>query len=387
MEQYRERFSELLLRYLEESYQADFDWFNLVGSSHDNNIKRCHLEHYTNSVIEVIHIVVTPAFHTDMPIFGFDIIAINGKVTFVCGDLTPTVNRSYRLYTEFESNRDRPKWGAFFSDTALFYEPKPEEVDELFSEFFAVLYRYLSDLSKAEFCAEPSKVLLKVNEYNNEQRKNNKTYKALAAAEGDDVAEKFIKEVLFPEFGYDRHDIYYQNIINKGRYVKEKTQKEHAEAEKTLFSQSLLRGHPKWSHYYDYLNTYKSLFEVLLQKSNDETSTLFYELFKADLLECEEMHAVNSQKPQSLIQYCEYLSNISPEKAESHKYVIALGHTYGGQYIARKMGSVYPKRHLTELPDKIAHKLRESTSHVTPNEASLAYSFIKQIYKEIWQRT
>lgn len=357
----------------------DYDWFNVVYKG--NYVKSAHIQLYERDNIEVFHFVITPPLYNNMPIFGFDIVKINGKTTFICADMSPTSSTKFKLETSFKSNSKRPIWAHIFSPEALLYKPKSEkETEVIFDEIITNLYSYFRQLRKNKFNADPSKVLEKVREYNNEQRKNSKTLKVLITKEGKETAEKFVKELLFPDFNMNKTEIDFQEILNRGNYIKEKTKKAHSEAEKTDLSKNLVKGNINKNHYTLYLHCYERIFNEI-KNHNFESASRFQKLFETDLL--------NSNNTicfiQSLNDYLMYLESISKEQIESHLYVCSLGHMYGGKWIAKSLDDSFSKHHLTETNNDMIFEIRKNTKNVSAEEANKSYKFIKQIYEEIWQ--
>lgn len=383
MMDYREELQALLNRHTEPIAVADYGWYNYVGQNKASHIKRCHLEHYKRDTIEVLHVVVTPAFYTDMPIFGLDVVAIAGKVTFICADCSRTA-KPYPLRCSYKSNRPIPEWGTFFSDSALLYTPAPEEVEPIMMELAVALAAYLKDLSNSSFCADPELIKAAYDDYIHQQRQNSKTLKVLQKNEGAATARQFVEQVLFPELPLDKTEQRYAAIIRRGHEVREATKAEHQAAERSELSHSLIRGTILKRHYWSYLYAYKTLFRAL-EAQDFALATTFRELFAHDLLAAGKHTGTQHTDLTSLHRYVSYLKELSPEAAQSHLYVSALGHAYGGQYIARKLDATYPKAHLINLPAGIVYQLRVATPAITAAEANTAFRSITKIYEEIWQ--
>ena len=108
---------------------------NLNGCKWDNNlffspsIRYGHLEYFcgSNDKIEVLHNVIYPCYFKAIPIFGFDVISLGGKITGIFLDFTPSPFDSADLRKLQETvkhelkdySRSLPDWAKFFSPDFL----------------------------------------------------------------------------------------------------------------------------------------------------------------------------------------------------------------------------------------------------------------------------
>lgn len=96
-------------------------WNNYVFTN--SVIRYGHIEYFKslNEKVEVVHVVFWPTPYVDLPVYGFDIIALNGKVTGLFCDLTcgekpeSLVSDLKELNDKFIAyKRPLPQWGEFF---------------------------------------------------------------------------------------------------------------------------------------------------------------------------------------------------------------------------------------------------------------------------------
>jgi phycocyanobilin:ferredoxin oxidoreductase len=178
-----------------------------------------HLEHFKsgNDRIEIIHCVVFPSYFKALPIFGFDVIALGGKITGLFCDFTQSpfkleaLSRSLKdLKHKYKDNiRQLPEWASFFSEDFIAIRPDGLNEDELIEDFvglFRAFVGYANFYDTNGEYVKPDDVRLAINTHNSyslNQRKNEKTSKALAAYIGEEKAKEFIEEVLFPVYRYN----------------------------------------------------------------------------------------------------------------------------------------------------------------------------------------
>jgi phycocyanobilin:ferredoxin oxidoreductase len=188
---------------------VDYIWKNEIFSS--SLIRYGHLEYFKskNNKVEVIHCVFYPTPFVDLPIYGFDVIALGGKVTGVFCDLTCSekpeelTTKLQLLHTKYLSyKRDLPNWGSFFSKHFLILDPKDKlnEIENDCLDLFNEFLKYNIDNTFMLFDKQAKDRIESHNNYSLNQRKNTKTQKALAHYIGEKEAESFINNVLFPTY-------------------------------------------------------------------------------------------------------------------------------------------------------------------------------------------
>lgn len=175
-----------------------------------NKVRYGHLEYFksSNDKVEVVHAMCYPCFNTEFPIFGFDVIALNGNVTGVFCDITPSPFDNFEMRTIFQIlherykdyNRTLPEWANFFSSNFLALSPK-ENFNEIISDCLNAMDKFLFFIGRSNTIVE-EKIIeqhkVSQNNYSLHQQKNTKTFKALSSYVGEEKAKNFIETVLFP---------------------------------------------------------------------------------------------------------------------------------------------------------------------------------------------
>jgi len=175
----------------------DYGWVNHRWKS--QLFRMAHLEIFNQDRFAVVHCCIFPHTYDPRPIFGFDVIAGESKVTGVFMDLSPTVNHSDPFTTlQLEKPRDRPEWGDIFSPHWIACRPNQAEMLAISDEAVAVLGRYLEQLSTHEMTPRYEDVINAQNHYCLQQRRNEHTLRAIKNLLGDDLAREFVETVLFP---------------------------------------------------------------------------------------------------------------------------------------------------------------------------------------------
>lgn len=172
----------------------DFGWENYRFNS--TKYRLAHVEIFNQNKFSVVHCCVFPHISDPSPIFGFDVIAGENKITGVFMDLSQTVLES-KPFTDIQINRtrERPVWGSIFSEDWLACRPTQEEMTSIGNEAVRVLTEYLKTLGGVGLVSE---IKPAQNRYCFNQQKNEHTRKALVALLGEDGAERFMSEILFP---------------------------------------------------------------------------------------------------------------------------------------------------------------------------------------------
>lgn len=177
-----------------------------VNRFYKNPIYRhAHLEYYKTNKICVLHSNTFLNPFIDVPIMGFDAIALGDKITGLFFDFTPISEQEYMLRSfllelkeTFKSpQRPLPEWATFFSRDFYCIAPLEEEIDKIFEKINEAIKYYLEFININNFGY--LKNIKKQNEYCIGQKKNEKTFNALAAEIGKDNAQLFLDKYLFPE--------------------------------------------------------------------------------------------------------------------------------------------------------------------------------------------
>lgn len=167
--------------------------------------RHIHLEYYSTSKIRVLHSNIFPSPLVDLPIMGFDLIEIGGKITGLFFDFTPTVSIFHAMQHSLENLHSRykskkralPEWATFFSDRFYCVTPEPNEMDKIFKDIKHYTRQYL-EFGRGKLEEYTFNIAIQ-NGYCKGQQKNDKTYKALSAEIGEKDAKTFLKKYLFPQ--------------------------------------------------------------------------------------------------------------------------------------------------------------------------------------------
>lgn len=180
------------------------------------SIRYGHLELFKsiNGKIEVLHCTFFPSYFKNIPIYGFDVIALNGIVTGVFCDFTDCPYPNLNLHLKLKNVKDKyisnerklPEWANFFSSNFVCINTKGLNEDEMIEDFINLFKCYVDYVEKENFngnyltIGDVKKSISVQNNYSFNQRKNDKTYKALSAYIGEAKARSFIDSILFPTY-------------------------------------------------------------------------------------------------------------------------------------------------------------------------------------------
>ena len=193
----------------------DCDWLNHIYTS--PSIRYGHLEYFKshNDAIEVVHSVFFPSYYKALPIFGFDVISLGGKVSGIFCDYTPAPYHDIVLQNKIITIKDKftnllrplPEWINFMSPDFLMISPKDSypKVEESCIELFDLYIKFTLIFDSNNKFLNWKETLLHIqgqNRYSLGQRKNQKTQKALAKYVGEEESLRFIENVLFPVNNY-----------------------------------------------------------------------------------------------------------------------------------------------------------------------------------------
>jgi len=177
----------------------DYGWSNQRWTS--PNWRMAHVELFHRDRLMVVHCCVFPHYHDPSPIFGFDAIAGQHKVTGVFWDLSPTLQSTQPFcHIQGLQNRPRPDWGDIFSDHWVACRPTAAQLVEIGHAAESCLRSYMPRLGQHQAHAN-SLIVAAHNRYCLQQRKNEHTVRAISSLIGAQLAEEFITTVLFPVSG------------------------------------------------------------------------------------------------------------------------------------------------------------------------------------------
>jgi hypothetical protein len=177
----------------------DFGWKNWRFTS--KYFRMAHVERYSDSKLEVLHVTTFPHKWSPEPIFGFDVIASDKKPLGCYMDFTPVLKHYDIDYGhEWTTTKELPEWATVFSEKFLIVTPKDEEEFQRFCDMGILKYNaYLTHLSYNTGRDNERKIVEIQNKYCEVQSSNPRTYNVLKNKVGETRAAYFIKEILFPK--------------------------------------------------------------------------------------------------------------------------------------------------------------------------------------------
>ena len=175
-------------------HTPNYGWEN--HRYYSKRFRLAHVEIFNQDRFAVVHCCIFPHATDPAPIYGFDVIAGESKITGVFMDLSPTAEPSYPfLEINVGHARERPEWGDIFSPYWLACRPTPNEMAIIGDEAVRVLSQYLPTLGRI---GNRGDIIAGQNRYCNQQRRNEHTRRALINLIGEDRTNEFMEEILFP---------------------------------------------------------------------------------------------------------------------------------------------------------------------------------------------
>lgn len=174
----------------------DFGWENMRWFS--SQFRLAHVERFRQPKFSVLHTVIFPHITDPSPIFGFDIIASDTKVTGVFFDRSPTISDWGPLTDQsFGTQRHRPEWGTIFSEHWIACRPSYTEAEQICALACETLADYIHRLGTTH-SVKLHHIVQAQNQYSLQQRKNTHTTTVIKRLLGDARGDYFINEILFP---------------------------------------------------------------------------------------------------------------------------------------------------------------------------------------------
>jgi hypothetical protein len=186
-----------------------FVWHNLIGAA--PAFRRAHLEWLeVPGRLAVLHLCIFPQLDDTAPIFGFDVIGGQARVTGLFLDLSPVLAAAPRpslagllgatALRGFAEARARPDWGDVFSDAFLAIRPhSAAELGRGIALAQQALAGMLERLGSGQHRgADRKAVLAGQTRYVEAQRCNIHTQRMLAGLIGEAHATRFVTQSLFP---------------------------------------------------------------------------------------------------------------------------------------------------------------------------------------------
>lgn len=177
--------------------------------------RKLHLELASvGNNLDILHCVMYPHPHYDLPILGTDIVANPQLVSAAIIDLSPvageppTLSQTYSQGLEkaygqrlgFTQLRDLPTWGSIFSPRCVFTRLTNQPEADLFLGIARTYLNFHCDQARIAI-ALPQQgqqdILNGHRRYCVQQQQNDKTRRLLAKAFGEEWAERYMNTVLF----------------------------------------------------------------------------------------------------------------------------------------------------------------------------------------------
>jgi hypothetical protein len=189
---------------LEAIETKDWGWENHLYRS--KSFRQAHIERYFHDNLMVLHITVFPHKNNTYPMFGFDLIVLpkSDKISAAFLDYSPTYTNVIWIAPNFKNGYELPEWtDGVFSPYFVACRPEEDEYQILFDTalnmFDTTLKKLKSDIYNTESEIIIGKIIEAQNRYCGQQWNNKRTFGALKAKIGNEGAEYFIKNILFPK--------------------------------------------------------------------------------------------------------------------------------------------------------------------------------------------
>jgi hypothetical protein len=199
---------------LERFNQPENGWINLVWSSKD--VRRAHVDVVDARSTKrpwMMHVCVFPVLDNNSPIYGFDVIAGENKITGAFHDFSQSSGPAdHALYTWYEDTvadyiptkaRKLPEWAEnIFSPSmiAAGNVSKEDEIDNIVNYAVENLEVYLESLAQYSDTADRTATANAQDYYCENQQQNPHTPRVMKSLGlSDEDVEIFCKDVLFPK--------------------------------------------------------------------------------------------------------------------------------------------------------------------------------------------
>ena len=184
----------------------DYGWENYRYEN--DKFRLAHVERYSHSGLEVVHITCFPRENSKAPVFGFDVVGYQNdekgmsKISGVFIDWSPILTQDKWHDTTWNKDRKLPYWATVFSDDFIAVRPTEDEYEKVFEVGFEAFEKYMdrlnSDVDLTDDVSEIEQIIARQNIYCEHQASNKRTMGALTANIGEEKARYFMTEVLFP---------------------------------------------------------------------------------------------------------------------------------------------------------------------------------------------
>ncbi|WP_298612089.1 phycocyanobilin:ferredoxin oxidoreductase [uncultured Thermosynechococcus sp.] len=170
--------------------------------------RKLHLElARVGESLDILHCVMFPEPHYDLPMFGCDLVGGRGQISAAIVDLSPVTGQLPAAYTSalsalpkltFSQPRELPPWGHIFSPFCLFIRPQGDREEQQFLDRIGEYLTLHCQLSRQAVPTDhPEAVIAGQRQYCHQQQQNDKTRRVLEKAFGRAWAERYMTTVLF----------------------------------------------------------------------------------------------------------------------------------------------------------------------------------------------
>lgn len=211
IEELSHHFKDTLTRYSNKTYQQDeYGWENWVFE--DNYFRRAHLQivdFREKHKMYILHLTVFPHVNNSSPIFGFDVVSGENKITGVFHDFSVVCPKESLLKTWFQEQTKKYQWNKIrtLPDWAQkIFSPDiiaigniryGEELNNICDFAKTSLHYYLNNISSN---ASYENHIEKQNRYCHFQKQNPHVINSMVSMGiQKETMYKFVNEVLFPE--------------------------------------------------------------------------------------------------------------------------------------------------------------------------------------------
>lgn len=180
-------------------FTENFGWKNHRWIS--NQFRMAHVERYSDSKIEVLHVTTFPHIRSPEPIFGFDVICTDNKVVGAYMDLSPgLVSYPFDDGMDFQERKPLPEWATVFSDRFILLKPISDAEFLRFCDWAIDKYVwYIDELKQDRLTPNLIDSVNVQTRYCEVQASNPRTYSVLKTKIGEERAKYFMQNILFPK--------------------------------------------------------------------------------------------------------------------------------------------------------------------------------------------
>lgn len=177
----------------------DYGWSNFRFKS--DVFRMAHVERYTDSKVDVLHVTTFPHHWSPEPIFGFDVIVTNSNPIGAYLDFSPVLKTySFNDGLKWNEPKPLPEWASVFSDEFVLIKPSSNDEFFRFSDWAIEKYKwYIHEILKKKETGDYLKIIEKQNHYCDVQSQNPRTYNVLKIKIGEQSAKYFMENILFPK--------------------------------------------------------------------------------------------------------------------------------------------------------------------------------------------